>query len=121
MLCPPHSPGKPFPLKDQVLPLLEGNSADTEGHHLCLPTAFHIHVDIGQLINLFNGRLGGGVQGDNHEVLDSWGTGKRQRSHTFPDNVPGTPLKANRLASQKAWTVSSGSPRFPRLQPVAEI
>ena len=72
MLCPPHPPGKSFiPLKGQVLPRLEGNSTDTEGHHLCLPTMFHIHVDIGQLINLFNGCLGGSVQGDNHEVLDN--------------------------------------------------
>lgn len=64
--------GEPLlPLKDQILPLLDGNSTDTEGRHLCLPTVFHLHVDISQLINLFNGCLRGSVQGDNHEVLDS--------------------------------------------------
>ena len=59
------------PLRNQILPLLDGNSADIEGHHLCIPATFHICVDISQLINLSNGCLRGGVQGDNHEVLDS--------------------------------------------------
>lgn len=59
------------PLRNQILLLLDGNSADIEGHHLCIPATFHICVDISQLINLFNGCLRGGMQGDNHEVLDS--------------------------------------------------
>lgn len=60
-----------MPLRDQILPLLDGHSADTEGHHLRLPATFHIYIDISQLVNLFNGCLRGGVQGNNHEVLDS--------------------------------------------------
>lgn len=57
-----HSPGESLiPLKDQILPLLNGNSTDTAGPHLRLPTAFHIQIDISQLINLFNGCLGGSV------------------------------------------------------------
>lgn len=65
------------------------NPANRAGRHLCLPPAFHILVDISQLVDLFNGRLGGGVQGDNHEVLDSWGAGRRRRSRTSPARSQG--------------------------------
>lgn len=124
MSCPPRSPGESLiPSQNRILPLLDGSSADTEGHHLCLPAAFHIPVDISELINLFHGGLRGGVQGDNHEVLDSWGTGKRRRSHAhFPEQeqVQGTLLERNRLSFWKAQTALPGSSHFWRGQPVAE-
>lgn len=59
-----------IPRKEPTLPPGDGNSTDTKGRHLCVPKALHIRVDIGQLINLFNGCLRGSVQGDDHEVLD---------------------------------------------------
>lgn len=78
-----------------TLPLLDGHPKDEgQGGHLGLPTAPHIRVDVGQLINLFDGCLGGGVQGDDHEVLDSWGAGKRQRSHRSPGKARG-PLEGS--------------------------
>ena len=98
------------PLRNQILPLLDGNSADREGHHLCIPETFHICVDISQLINLFNGCLRGGVQGNNHEVLDSWGTGKRQRSRISSVKIPWTLLQGNRLSPKSHGLYHLGPP-----------